>query len=86
VLRRLRYHPVDPKRHVEKGEPTPTELGVTDAGLEFGSLTKAEVRAIRAAAAEAARAAARRAAKRVIEDRRQAERKRLRRHLKELGG
>jgi transcriptional regulator with XRE-family HTH domain len=72
--------------HLEKGEPTPTELGVADAGLEFGSLTKAEVRAIRAAAAEGARAAARRAAKRVIEDRREAEREHLRKRLKELGG
>src|SRR6059058_787458 len=40
--------------HLETGEPTPTELGVADAGLEFGSLTKAEVREIRAAAAEGA--------------------------------
>jgi transcriptional regulator with XRE-family HTH domain len=72
--------------HLEKGEPTPTELGVADAGLDFGSLTKTEVRAIRSAAAEAARDAARRAAEQVLEDRREAERQDLRTRLKELGG
>jgi transcriptional regulator with XRE-family HTH domain len=71
--------------HLERGEPTPTELGVADAGLDFGSLTKREVRAIRAAAAEAARDAARRAAEQVIEDRREAERVDLRKRLNELG-
>jgi transcriptional regulator with XRE-family HTH domain len=72
--------------HLEKGEPTPTELGVADAGVDFGSLTKAEVRAIRRAAAEAARDAARKAAEQVIEDRREAERQKLRKRLEELGG
>jgi len=57
--------------HLEKGTPTPTELGVADAGLDFGSLTKAEIRAIRAEAAKGAREAAQRAAKQVIEDRRE---------------
>jgi transcriptional regulator with XRE-family HTH domain len=71
--------------HLDRGEPTPTELVVADAGLDFGSLTKREVRAVRAAAAEAARDAARRAAKQVIEDRREAERVDLRKRLKELG-
>jgi transcriptional regulator with XRE-family HTH domain len=72
--------------HLETGEPTPTELGVADAGVDFGSLTKAEVRDIRAAAAEGAREAARRAAEQVIEDRREAERAALRKRLKELDG
>ncbi|MFY9578036.1 MAG: helix-turn-helix transcriptional regulator [Gaiellaceae bacterium] len=72
--------------HLERGEPTPTELGVADAGLDFGSLTKAEVRDIRAAAAVGAREAARRAAEQVIEDRREAERAALRKRLKELDG
>jgi len=58
---------------------------VADAGLDFGSLTKCEVRAIRAAAAEAARDAARRTAEQVIEDRREAERVDLRKRLNELG-
>jgi hypothetical protein len=72
--------------HLETGEPTPTELGVADAGVDFGSLTKAEIRAIRAEAAKGAREAARRAAKQVIEDRREAEREKLRKRLKDLGG
>ena len=72
--------------HLETGEPTPTELGVADAGLEFGSLTKAEVREIRAAVAEGARQAARRASETVIENRREAERQPLRKRLDELGG
>jgi transcriptional regulator with XRE-family HTH domain len=72
--------------HLETGERTPTELGVADAGVDFGSLTKAEVRSIRAAAAEGARAAARKAAKQVIEDRKGAERAALRKRLDELGG
>jgi len=72
--------------HLERGQPTPTELGVADAGVEFASLTRAELGAIRAAAAEGAREAARRAAEQVIEDRREAERATLRNRLKELGG
>jgi transcriptional regulator with XRE-family HTH domain len=55
--------------HLETGKPTPTELGVADAGLDFGSLTKAEVRSIRAAAADSARDAAQRAAEQVTEER-----------------
>jgi transcriptional regulator with XRE-family HTH domain len=72
--------------HLETGDPTPTELGVADAGVEFGSLTKAEIRAIRAAAGQGAREAARRAAEGVVEERREAERNLLRTRLEELGG
>ncbi len=70
--------------HLERGEPTPTELGVSDAGVEYPSLTTAELGAIRAAAAEGAREAARRAAEQVIEDRKEAERAKLRKRLEEL--
>ena len=72
--------------HLETGEPTPTELGIAEAGLDFTTLTKAEVAAIRAAAAQGARDAARRAAEQVIEDRREVERATLRKRLDELGG
>ena len=72
--------------HLETGEPTSTELGVADAGLEYGSLTVAELRLIRAAAGEGAREAARRAAEQVITDRQEAERAELRKRLDELGG
>ena len=72
--------------HLERGEPTPTELGVADAGLDFGSLRKAEIREIRAAAADAARDAARRASEEVIKHRREEERQELRNRLEELGG
>ena len=72
--------------HLERGEPTPTELGVADAGLDFTTLTKAELGAIRSAAANSAREAAREAAEQVIEDRREAERVKLRKRLKELDG
>jgi transcriptional regulator with XRE-family HTH domain len=73
-------------KHLETGKPTPTELGVADASLDFASLTRDEVRRIRAAAAEGARDAARRAAEQVLEQRRDAERQQLRRRLDELGG
>ncbi len=72
--------------HLETGKPTPTELGVADAEVEFASLTRREVDAIRKAAAEGARDAARRAAEQVIEDRKEAERVKLRKRLEELGG
>jgi len=72
--------------HLEKGEPTPTELGVADAGVDFTTLTKAELSKIRSAAAKSAREAARKAAEQVIEDRREAERAKLRKRLEELGG
>ena len=72
--------------HLEKGEPTPTELGVADAGVDFTTLTQAELRKIRHAAAASAREAAKAAAEQVIEDRREAERAALRRRLDELGG
>ncbi len=70
--------------HLERGERTPTELGVADAGLDFATLTKPEIRAIRSAAAEGAREAAREAAEQVIDDRKEAERVRLRKRLEEL--
>jgi hypothetical protein len=69
---------------LETGKATPTEIA--EAGLDFGSLTDAELRAIRAAAAEGAQEGARRAAKEVIEQRREAEVADLRKRLKELGG
>lgn len=72
--------------HLETGEPTPTEVAIADAGLDFGSLTSTELRAIRAAAAEGAREGALRASKEVIEKRREAEVAELRKRLKDLGG
>jgi transcriptional regulator with XRE-family HTH domain len=72
--------------HLEKGEPTPTELGVADAGLDFTTLTKTELGTIRSAAAGSAREAARKAAEQVIQDRLETERAKLRNRLKELGG
>jgi transcriptional regulator with XRE-family HTH domain len=72
--------------HLETGKPTPTELGIADAGLDFTELTKAEVAAIRAAAAQGSRDAARRAAEQVIEERREVERAKLRKRLEELDG
>jgi transcriptional regulator with XRE-family HTH domain len=72
--------------HLETGKPTPTELGVADAGVNFGELTKTEVEKIRTAAAEGARVAARKEAEQVIEDRLEIERAKLRNRLKELGG
>jgi transcriptional regulator with XRE-family HTH domain len=64
--------------HLETGEPTSTELGVADAGVEYASLTTAELRVIRAAVEEGAREAARGAAEQVIEHRQEAEREELR--------
>ena len=64
--------------HLETGEPTPLELGVADAGLEFASLTAKELRAIEAEADRAARGGAQRAAEEVLEERREAEVARLR--------
>jgi len=72
--------------HLETGEPTPTEIAVSDAGLDFGSLTRAELVTIRTAAAEGAREGALRAAKAVIEKRGESEVAELRKRLKELGG
>jgi transcriptional regulator with XRE-family HTH domain len=71
---------------LETGKATPTEIAVADAGLDFGSLTSAELSAIRTAAAEGAQEGARRAAKEVIEKRREAEVADLRKRLKGLGG
>jgi transcriptional regulator with XRE-family HTH domain len=72
--------------HLETGEPTPIELGVSDAGIEYASLTTAELRLIRPAVEQGAREAARKAAEQVIEDRRDSEREELRKRLEELGG
>lgn len=72
--------------HLETGEPTPTEIAVADAGLDFGSLTRAELSAIRAAAAKGAREGVLRAAKEVVEKRREAEVAELRKRLNDLGG
>jgi len=71
---------------LETGKATPTEIAIAEAGLDFGSLTDAELRAIRAAAAEGAQEGARRAAKEVIEKRREAEVAELHERLRELGG
>jgi len=71
--------------HLETGEPTPVEFGVSDAGLEFASLTAAELRTIEDEAGNAAREGARRAAEEVLEQRREAEVARLRQRLDELG-
>jgi transcriptional regulator with XRE-family HTH domain len=70
--------------HLEIGEPTPTERGVADAGVDFETLTDEELRAIRARAATGAREAARLAALDVIETRRQTEMEQLRKRLEEL--
>jgi hypothetical protein len=70
--------------HLETGKRTPVEQGVELAGLEFGSLTAKERRAVQAAADEEARDGARRAAEHVIEDRRKAEVASLRKRLNEL--
>jgi transcriptional regulator with XRE-family HTH domain len=70
--------------HLETGKRTPVERGVELAGLDFGSLTAKELRAVQAAADEAAGDGARRAAEHVIEERRKAEVARLRKRLDEL--
>jgi transcriptional regulator with XRE-family HTH domain len=70
--------------HLEIGEPTPTERGVADAGVDFETLSDEELRAIRARAAVGAREAARLAALDVIEARRQTEMEQLRKRLEEL--
>jgi transcriptional regulator with XRE-family HTH domain len=70
--------------HLEVGAPTPTELGVADAGVDFDSLTDAELESIRRRAAEGARESARLGALEVVEARRQAEMEQLRKRLDEL--
>jgi transcriptional regulator with XRE-family HTH domain len=72
--------------HLETGEPTPVELGVADAGLDFASLTAKELQTIQTAAERAAREGAQRAAEGTIEERRKAEVARLRKQLDELDG
>jgi transcriptional regulator with XRE-family HTH domain len=73
-------------RYLETGSESPTEQGVTDAGLDYASLTAQELQAIDTAVAEAARKAAQQAAEQILEHRREAERVRLRERLAELGG
>ena len=70
--------------HLETGKRTPVEQGVELAGLDFGSLTAKELRAVQAAADEAAGEGARRAAEHVIEERRKAEAASLRKRLDDL--
>src|SRR5438128_4006256 len=70
---------------LETGKPTAVELAVENAGLEYGSLTTKERRAIETAAGEAAREGARKAALETLEQRRKAEIRRLQSRLNELG-
>ena len=70
--------------YLEVGAPTPTERGVADAGVDFESLTEAELAVIRARAAEGAREAARLGALEVVEARRLTEVEELRKRLDEL--
>ena|SRR6266571_7109270 len=72
--------------YLETGVASPLEQGVMDAGVDFGSLTRAELRTIQAAADEAARNAARAAAENVSAQRRKAEAANLRKRLRELEG
>jgi transcriptional regulator with XRE-family HTH domain len=72
--------------YLETGAESPIEQGVADAGIDYGSLTAAERRAVEKAADEAAREGARQATKRVLEQRREDEKARLRQRLKELEG
>jgi len=61
--------------YLETGTESPVEQGVADAGLEYATLTAAELRAVQGAADGGAR-----------EERREAEKKRPRKRLEELGG
>src|SRR5438093_7532007 len=70
--------------HLETGKRTPVEQSVELAGLDFGSLTAKELRAVQAAADEAAGEGARRAAERVIDVRRTADAASLRKRLTAL--
>jgi transcriptional regulator with XRE-family HTH domain len=72
--------------YLETGKASATELGHSDAGLAFDSLTDDELHLIEGAVDEAARDAARRASEQVIEDRWEAERQTLRARLQELDG
>jgi transcriptional regulator with XRE-family HTH domain len=72
--------------YLETGTESPIEQGVADAGVDYGSLTAAERRAVEQAANDAAREAARKATKRVLEQRREDEKARLRERLKQLEG
>jgi hypothetical protein len=71
---------------LETGEPTAVEQGVANAGLEYGSLTAKELRAIQAAADEGARNGTREAALKVLERRRKQGIAKLEKRLNELGG
>jgi transcriptional regulator with XRE-family HTH domain len=72
--------------YLETGAESPIEQGVADAGVDYGSLTASERRAVEQAADEAAREGAREATKRVLEQRREDEKARLRQRIKELEG
>jgi transcriptional regulator with XRE-family HTH domain len=72
--------------HLETGRVTPLEHGVSDAGVDYTSLTAKELRSIEEAVARAAREGARQAAEEVLEQRRGAEVQSLRKRLNELGG
>ena len=70
--------------HLETGQPTPVEQGVLAAGLDYGSLTTRELRAIQDSAEHAARQGAQHAAEKVLDDRRKDEVPKLRKRLDEL--
>ena len=70
--------------YLETGRATAVEQGVAEAGLDFGSLTAAELRAVQRAADEGAREGARAAALEVTKQRRKAEAAKLRTRLREL--
>jgi transcriptional regulator with XRE-family HTH domain len=72
--------------HLETGRATPLELGVADADVDFASLTAKELDSIERAVDKAAREGARAAAEEILEQRRAAEVRSLRKRLNELGG
>ena len=71
--------------HLETGKPNALELGVASAGLEYGSLTSKERRAIETAAEKAAQKGAHKAALDILENRRKQEIAKLQTRLNELG-
>ena|SRR6266571_1068105 len=72
--------------YLETGSASPVERGVIDAGVDFGSLTRAELRTVQTAADEAAREGARTASEQVKAQRDKAEAANLRKRLRELEG
>ena len=73
-------------KYLESGTTSALERGVIDAGVDFGSLTRAELRMIQTAADDAAQEAVRAAAEQVTAQRRKAEAASLRKRLRELEG